>query len=84
MADHDFGCSSAAGFVGIVTSNGRWYRGRLPTFQRLGLLFGAIGLLLPPNIMLAGMPSYYFCLAGLVLSSVFIMQRRIQTVGYSV
>ena len=61
-----------------------WYRGRLPMLQRFGFLLGAIGLLLPPNIMLAGMPSYYFCLAGLALSSVFFMQRRIQTLGYSV
>jgi hypothetical protein len=60
-----------------------WYRGRLPSLQRFGLLIGAIGLLLPPNIMLAGIPSYYFCFAGLVISCVFVMQRRIQTVGYS-
>ena len=59
-----------------------WYRGKLIGYQRAGLAIGAVGLLLPPNIIIAGTESYIFCIGGLILSAILVFQRRIQTIGY--
>ncbi len=61
-----------------------WYRGRLTIFVRLGLAVGALGLLLPPNIIIADTQSYYLCIGGAILSAILVSIRRYQKQGFQI